>query len=157
MWLPGIKILHLKRAVKFMYTGQLKMTKQEIEKEHMVWHVNHILIDLFRVDAKLNLPAHLLKLPTNKVKEMGDQTLLKYQRLTTQDKTACLLCTTLKKRTKLCQISQKGKNSKCLPISKILPQTHLKMIWVQCYQKVVKPMQAEKTKGKMSLRLSLRR
>jgi len=64
--LPGIKILHLKRAVKFMYTGQLKMTKQEIEKEHMVWHVNHILIDLFRVDAKLNLPAHLLKPPPKK-------------------------------------------------------------------------------------------
>ena len=42
------------------------MTKQEIEKEHMVWHVNHILIDLFRVDAKLNLPAHLLKPPPKK-------------------------------------------------------------------------------------------
>jgi len=52
--------------VKFMYTGQLKMTKHEIEKEHMVWHVNHILIDLFRVDAKLNLPAHLLQPPPKK-------------------------------------------------------------------------------------------
>ena len=49
--LPGIKHVHLKRALKFMYTGQLKMTKQEIEKNHMVWHVNHILIDLFKVSG----------------------------------------------------------------------------------------------------------
>ena len=51
------------RAVKFMYTGQLKMTKSEIDKDHLVWHVNHILLQLFRVDAKLNLPPHLLVPP----------------------------------------------------------------------------------------------
>ena len=52
------------RAVKFMYTGQLKMTKSEIDNDHLVWHVNHILLQLFRVDAKLNLPLHLLVPPT---------------------------------------------------------------------------------------------
>ena len=47
-----------------MYTGQLKMTKSEIDNDHLVWHVNHILLQLFRVDAKLNLPLHLLVPPT---------------------------------------------------------------------------------------------
>ena len=55
----------LQRAVKFMYTGQLKMTKSEIDKDHLVWHVNHILLQLFRVDAKLNLPLHLLVPPAS--------------------------------------------------------------------------------------------
>ena len=59
------------RAVKFMYTGQLKMTKSEIDKEHLVWHVNHILLHLFRVDAKLNLPAHLLVPPKEEGGEGG--------------------------------------------------------------------------------------
>ena len=48
-----------------MYTGQLKMTKSEIDKDHLVWHVNHILLHLFRVDAKLNLPPHLLVAPAS--------------------------------------------------------------------------------------------
>ena len=48
-----------------MYTGQLKMTKSEIDKDHLVWHVNHILLQLFRVDAKLNLPPNLLVPPTS--------------------------------------------------------------------------------------------
>ena len=54
-----------------MYTGQLKMTKSEIDKEHLVWHVNHILLHLFRVDAKLNLPAHLLVPPKEEGGEGG--------------------------------------------------------------------------------------
>jgi len=61
--LPGIDIGHLKKAVKFMYTGQLKITKRQIEQEHIVWHINHILMDLFKVDAKLNLDPSLLRPP----------------------------------------------------------------------------------------------
>ena len=61
----------LQRAVKFMYTGQLKMTKSEIDKDHLVWHVNHILLQLFRVDAKLNLPLHLLVPPASDDEDGG--------------------------------------------------------------------------------------
>ena len=61
--LPGVKINHLKKAIKFLYTGQLKITKAEIDKEHIVWYIHHILMDLFKVDAKLNLSPNLLKPP----------------------------------------------------------------------------------------------
>ena len=58
--LPGVNIFHLKKAIKFMYTGKLNISMREIKNDHLVWHINNILVNLFKIDAKLNLPTHLL-------------------------------------------------------------------------------------------------
>ena len=58
--LPGVKLLHLKKAIKFLYTGKLNISMKEIKNDHLVWHINNILVDLFKIDAKLNLPIEYL-------------------------------------------------------------------------------------------------
>ena len=58
--MPGVNISHLKKAIKFMYTGKLNISMREIKNDHLVWHINNILVNLFKIDAKLNLPTDLL-------------------------------------------------------------------------------------------------
>ena len=70
--LPGVNISHLKKAVKFMYTGKLNISMREIKNDHLVWHINNILVNLFKIDAKLNLPTHLLTPPPKKEEDTDD-------------------------------------------------------------------------------------
>ena len=44
---------------------------REIKNDHLVWHINNILVNLFKIDAKLNLPTHLL-IPPPKEEETDD-------------------------------------------------------------------------------------
>ena len=64
--MPGVNISHLKKAIKFMYTGKLNISMREIKNDHLVWHINNILVNLFKIDAKLNLPTDLLIPPPRK-------------------------------------------------------------------------------------------
>ena len=66
--LPGVKLSHLKRTVKFFYSGRLKVTKDELDRQHFLQYVNSLLRDVFRVeeiitninpDCNLELPRDL--------------------------------------------------------------------------------------------------
>ena len=61
--LPGVETRHMKKAVKFMYTGKLLISSAEIHTDHLVWHINNILVNILKIDAKLNLPPKLLVAP----------------------------------------------------------------------------------------------
>ena len=63
--LPSIEHRHLKRAIKFLYTGQIKVTRAEIENDHFLYYLNYILRELFRLDASINLPSRYLQAPTS--------------------------------------------------------------------------------------------
>ena len=64
IYLPGIKLTHLKRSIKFLYSGQLKVTKSELERDNFLYHVNLILQEIFRVDADFNIDSRYLVPPT---------------------------------------------------------------------------------------------
>ena len=59
--LPSIKQRHLKRAIKFLYTGQMRVSKAEIERDHFLYYINYILRDIFRVDASIDLSSQYLR------------------------------------------------------------------------------------------------
>merc|ERR1719195_335753 len=61
--LPGVETRHMKKAVKFMYAGKLPISSAEIHTDHLVWHINNILVNILKIDAKLNLPPKLLVAP----------------------------------------------------------------------------------------------
>ena len=62
--LPGIKQRHLKRAIKFLYTGQIKVNKAEIAGDHFLYFINYILKEIFRVDASINIDSQHLQPPS---------------------------------------------------------------------------------------------
>ena len=63
VYLPDVSIVHMRKAIKFMYIGRIKISKKEIEQQHVVWHINNILKDILHIDAKLNLDPSLLRPP----------------------------------------------------------------------------------------------
>ena len=67
--LPGVETRHMKKAVKFMYTGKLLISSAEIHTDHLVWHINNILVNILKIDAKLNLPPKLLVAPPSEEDE----------------------------------------------------------------------------------------
>ena len=63
--LPGVSVGHMKKAVKLMYTGRVKISKREKEQEHVVWHIHQIINVLFQVDASLKFdPSWLVPPPS---------------------------------------------------------------------------------------------
>lgn len=65
IFLPGIKLCHLKRSIKFLYTGQLRVNKAEEQREHFLYHIDRILREILRVDAEFNIPSEYLEAPNN--------------------------------------------------------------------------------------------
>ena len=57
--LPGVKLEHLKRAIRFMYTGKLKVTTEELNSNYLVWNVKKIITEILILDAKLDFNLNL--------------------------------------------------------------------------------------------------
>jgi len=53
--MPDVKLEHLKKAIKFMYTGKMTVTKKELYTDYTVWHVRKILAELIKIDNRQSL------------------------------------------------------------------------------------------------------
>ena len=65
--LPGVKLRHLKRTINLLYSGKLEVTTDELEGQHILYNINSILRDVFRVKK---LPT--LDIPDCYLQPFGD-------------------------------------------------------------------------------------
>jgi len=72
IYLPGVRVEHFKRALRFMYTGKINVTTAELHKTYLVWHVRQIITDILKIDANLNLGDLELKAPPPEKDEEDD-------------------------------------------------------------------------------------
>merc|ERR1719347_337667 len=63
--LPGVKLRHLKRTINLLYSGKLEVTTDELEGQHILYNINSILRDVFRVKKlpTLDIPDCYLQPP----------------------------------------------------------------------------------------------
>jgi len=60
---PGIRVKYFERVLKFMYSGKLTVTNEEIHKNYLVWHVKEIIEKILYLDANFDLGFLNLQAP----------------------------------------------------------------------------------------------